>query len=277
MQWKYLYALPLSYFLYCQLSSFGGIDFKQSNCEDFILLLLLNTFAYLAYLAVLNMILESYDVYKWNERVNLMGKQLAMQKGQYEKLTKNMEETARLRHDWRHHLLLIRKYTEERDLVGLEHYLESYFEESTDEEEVPVCSNHSVDIILRHYIALAKQKGISMGVSVDIPDNLKILDYHLCIVFGNLVENAVENCVKQENQPAFVRVKAKPVGEQLAIIVENSYDGEILMDGEEFLSTKHKGGGIGISSVRSIAEEHGGSFRISYEDHVFKVFVLFSA
>lgn len=276
LQWKYLFVLPLSYFLYCKVSRFGGVNLLHPQLKDFLLLILLNGFAYIAYFSVLKMLLKSYDHHKISEQAAIMERQLDMQRAQYEKLTDSIERTSHLRHDWRHHLLIIKGYTENGDLAGLEQYLGNYFTENQIEDEAPVCENHSVDILLSHYIAIAKAECVMVDVSVSIPENPPVSDYKLCIVFGNLVENAVESCTAQKTGERFIKIQAQPVGAQLAITVENSYDGQILKDAEDFLSTKHSGSGVGVSSVRGVAEKSGGNFRVSHVDGVFKVSVLLS-
>lgn len=276
LQWKYLFILPLSYYLYCRVSRFGGVDLLHPQLGDFLLLILLNLFAYIAYVSVMKMLLKSYDTYKIGEQAAVMERQLDVQRAQYEKLTESIESTVRLRHDWRHHLLIIKGYTDSGDRAGLEQYLGNYFAENQIEDEAPVCENHSVDILLSHYIAIAKAAGAAVDVSVSIPESPPVSDYKLCIVFGNLVENAIESCVAQKTGDRFIKIKAQMVGAQLAIAVENSYDGEILKDADDFLSTKHSGCGVGVSSVRGVAEKSGGNFRVSHADGVFKVAVLLS-
>lgn len=277
LQWKYLFVLPTSYLIYCMVSTFGGIDLLDPQMNDFLILILLNSFAYFSYVAVMKMLLISYDNYKINEQVTLISHQLEMQISQYEKLKEYIEKTSRQRHDWRHHFLIIKDYTEQGNLEGLEAYLNNFSSEYTEAEETPICQNHSIDIILRHYLASAKTVGTDVKVYVNIPEKLYISDHHLCIIFGNLVENAVESCMKQTTVKPFIIINARPIGDQLVISIQNSYSGKILTKHNEFLSTKHEGRGNGISSVRNIVIRNGGNFQVSYENNVFKVSVLLRA
>lgn len=276
VQWKFLFIIPLVYSLYCQVSLFGGVNFDFPRLKDIFTILLLNAFVYLSYVAALQMLLKSYDNYMVTKRADIIDSQLELQKAQYERLTEHIEKTARLQHDWRHHLLLIKSLTEDGNLAELRRYTDAYFNEYSEEDETPVCKNHSVDIILRHYISIAKANGTTVTTSANIPEDIKISGVDLCIVFGNLVENAMESCKKQTSGKRFIDIKAKPVGAQLAIMIQNSYDGEVVKTDEGFLSSKHEGYGIGISSVRGIAETDGGSFDVSYKDNVFKVTALLS-
>lgn len=275
LQWKYLLILPFTYYVYCRVSDFGGVDLLKPQIRDIYSLMLLNGCAYFSYVAALQMLLKAYENYTIKEEVHFMAKQLDIQKGQYERLTENIEKTNRLRHDWRHHLLVINDYAKMNNLAALTHYLSHYFKECSTTEEASICNNYSVDIILRHYLSIAKAQGVKTTVSVQIAENSVITNQELSIVFGNLVENAVENCLKNPEEQSFIDIKAQPVGQQLAIIIQNSFSGEVLKDEDKFLSTKHEGYGMGISSVRSIVESHGGSFKVSHNNSVFKVALLF--
>ena len=56
----------------------------------------------------------------------------------------------------------------------------------------------------------------------------------------------------------------------LALIqVENTYDGIIREKGGVFQSSKRKGDGVGLQSVRHIAEKSGGVSTVTYQDGLF--------
>lgn len=60
----------------------------------------------------------------------------------------------------------------------------------------------------------------------------------------------------------------------LLIQAENSFDGEVSMIDDVFLSSKRKGNGVGIQSVRRISEKSGGANTFTYEDGVFTAKVM---
>lgn len=60
----------------------------------------------------------------------------------------------------------------------------------------------------------------------------------------------------------------------LLIQVENGYDAEISMKDDVFLSSKRKGNGVGIQSVRHISEKSGAANSFTYEDGVFTAKVM---
>ena len=59
------------------------------------------------------------------------------------------------------------------------------------------------------------------------------------------------------------------------IQVENAYDGAIREKSGVFQSSKRKGDGVGIQSVRHIAEKSGGVSTFTYQDGLFCAKVMF--
>ena len=79
-----------------------------------------------------------------------------------------------------------------------------------------------------------------------------------------------------KSKSSFINLKISVVTDCiLAIIIENSYEGEIQRSGNAFISSKEKGRkGIGISSVLNIVEQYSGIPKFEYQDHIFKVSIL---
>lgn len=273
---SFSYILPVSFYMYTWLSKHSYIHVSGGfTGKNLAMLILSNVCVFLSYASVFQMIIKTNDSKQATERENFAKRIITMQREQYEELAANIEKTARLRHDLRHHFVAIRGYAKNNDLPGLNDYLDCYQSESLSEDEKPVCENHLVDVILRHYIAGVRENGVRVKISVLLPESFQFSNTELCTVLGNLIENAAEACGQQKSQDKFIEINTKMIStSMIAIMVRNSYDGDILQKGESFLSKKHKGVGIGISSIQAIAEKNGGSCSFSFADNVFSAHVL---
>lgn len=60
----------------------------------------------------------------------------------------------------------------------------------------------------------------------------------------------------------------------LLIEVENPFDGTVKEKDGVFRSSKRKGDGVGLQSVRHIAERSGGASTFTYQDGVFRARVM---
>lgn len=194
-EWKYLFLLPMLYLVYSGVSGYGGA-FTPPRPQGLVAFLLMNGFAYFSYIAVFKMLINSYEKYRVQEQINLLNVQLEIQKEQYNKLTENIQATARMRHDMRHHFDTMKGFTDRNDLAGLREYLQCAAADFP-KDAAPVCLNPIVDILLKHYIYLAQKEQIDIQTLADLPAQMEIPNTELCILFGNLLENALEGCGRQ--------------------------------------------------------------------------------
>ena len=103
------------------------------------------------------------------------------------------------------------------------------------------------------------------------------LNSDLAIIFGNLLENAIEACLKIDKEKRFIRISSDISYDMLIITMDNSYDGNLLSVDGRFRSTKREGFGIGLSSVQSVAEKYGGNARFEDKDGHFQSSVYINA
>lgn len=273
--WKVLFLLPLVDSVYGTISGYGGVQFIEPSWCSLFSLCLLNLFGFATYLIAMKMILYSYDRYEVANRADAAAHQLALEESRYDMLAGHIKENDRLIHDWRHHMVSLKDYASRGDLDGLNHYLDKLGVQYEPHREAPICARTAVDVILRHYISIAKDSGIEVTSHIDVPKEFGRSDVDLCVVFGNLTENAMEACKRQKGGKKYIDISTDCIGgKMLAISMENSYDGEILKIGTEFVSSKRSGIGIGLSSVKGIAEVNGGSFYANGENGVFSVEIL---
>ena len=92
------------------------------------------------------------------------------------------------------------------------------------------CENQAVDSVFGYYSALAKRENIPFHALVSLPADLSIDEIDLCLVFSNLLENALQASVKTEPARRKINVEVYPHHNHLLLIhVENTFDGKIQM------------------------------------------------
>ena len=81
------------------------------------------------------------------------------------------------------------------------------------------------------------------------------------MILGNLLENAVEACLREKNGKCSIRLRIfRKNKSSLVFLTDNTCSGTVRFDadGKTPLSSKRKGVGIGVSSIREIADRYGG-------------------
>lgn len=174
-----------------------------------------------------------------------------------------------MRHDPRHQLCQLSALAEEGDLEKIKAYLSGAVSRIPS-LEMHFCENRAADSVVGYYCALAKWESIPYSVRLDLPERLPVDEVELCLILSNLLENALEASLRTAPARRKIKLTAYLHSGSLALIqVENAYDGAIREKGGVFQSSKRKGDGVGIQSVRHIAEKSGGVSTFTHQDGLF--------
>lgn len=228
----------------------------------------------------ISVFLQLYQYYRiaWECTLNLHltqeNQMLAVESRRYAELRTYMEQTRHLRHDFRQHLRVISGLTESGNLDALKTYLHQYESEIGDAPAL-LCSNPAVDAIAGYYALWASQKQIPIRWNLNLPDQLPLPEADLCMLMGNLLENALlasENLPPEERDVSVVCQMLSPA--MLGLIVENRYDGTLKRHGDTLYSTRHSGCGTGLISVKSAVRKYNGQLTMSTENKTFRVHIL---
>lgn len=133
------------------------------------------------------------------------------------------------------------------------------------------------DAILNSKLSLMREYQIRTEVTAHVPAQMRITDTELCVLLGNLLDNAIEACQRvSEEEGRFIRIYMDTLQEQFYISVMNGMQGRAVRYGELFQSTKRGAGvhGFGLQRVDRIVRKYGGFLDRQSEDGVFATEVL---
>lgn len=265
------FFLPLIFFItLCVLDVSMMRAFSRIPKELFVPLLFLNVFSHFSYYAVFKSIIDNYDAAMEREKLSAAQHQLNLWESQYKNLQNKIDADARIRHDWRHHIIAIMGYVENKDLDGLNAYMADYKKKYLLPEGTPLCDIPSLNMLFQHYMWKAKESDISLSVSNVVLETHRISDSELIILFGNLLENALEACGKTTDSQKYILLKIIRRENKIVLLCENSYDGIIREQGNQIVSRKENGG-IGLSSIRGIVQKYNGQMKIENAGKVFRI------
>lgn len=178
------------------------------------------------------------------------------------------------RHDYHNHIqtLLALLGDEEKTkeyLLNLNHDLTSV-------DTVIKTGNVMIDAILNSKLSLIKSKKIKVNAKAVVPPELNISEIDLCVIIGNLLDNAMEACVQQrEEDDRFIRIFIGMLKGQLYISVSNSDGGDIKKANKHYLSTKNSPNhGFGLMRIDNIAAKYQGFVNRQNEDGVFATEIM---
>jgi sensor histidine kinase regulating citrate/malate metabolism len=217
------------------------------------------------------MIKDNSDYMKLREENHV----LSMELMQYDGLNQRIALARQGRHDLRHHILAMETLLDSGDVPALRSYLAEIGEKYQVEGALTFCSNRTVNGILTYFAEIANAKEIEFNVRIGIPEDVPVAKTDLSVLFGNLLENAIEACQKQSSGPRKIIVRSQMSQNTLALTVDNTY--ETIPEKDRlgrFRSMKHSGVGIGTESVKNIVTRYNGVIEFETRGDLFCVSVM---
>lgn len=200
---------------------------------------------------------------------------LEIQAGQYQALQNHIQQTRRLRHDFRHLVHAAAGLADKGDLDCLRAQLYQYQNELAASAPVNYCSNAALNALFNYYRQLAVSEHIDIDWKISFPEPLTISELDLCSLLGNLLENAIAGCGTDLKQRRYFSLSIVPENtNSLYIVSTNSFNGTVKKNHKGYLSTKRSGEGMGLFSIETIAKKYHGSTQISNSDKEFFVNVM---
>jgi len=190
----------------------------------------------------------------------------------YQKMNEMYDTIGILRHDYKYHLNAVSELANSGDIDGIRASLADVQALMPEHDLRYYCSNSVINALLGSYAERCTKGNIRFDVQIAIPETLSIPNYDMCIVLGNLLENAVEACMKKENGRR-VELMIKTQGSHLAVIVRNSFGGVIIENGGLPVSEK-KDGGFGLRSIQAAAARYDGHILTEWDSDMFTAYVL---
>lgn len=190
----------------------------------------------------------------------------------------NMYRTMRAwRHDYHNHIQAANSYLELKKYNELAVYLKQLDENLREIDQIIKTGNLMADAILNSKLALMREYCIRTEVTAHVPSNVKITDTELCVLLGNLLDNAIEACYQvTDDQNRFIKIYMDTLQDQFYISIINGMKGKAPKHGKLFKSTKQEEGmhGFGLMRVDRIIEKYGGFLDCQSEEDVFATEVL---
>ena len=135
--------------------------------------------------------------------------------------------------------------------------------------------NKAVDALLYQKRKRAEEENIKWECDVQMPKGCCINEFDLCVLFGNILDNALEACRRMQNgECRFVNIQAKTVKKCFLLEVKNSMDRmEKYTDGftNKGDSQEH---GIGLLNVGDVVNRYNGAVHKEVEKGIFVISIL---
>lgn len=270
MDWFSTFALFISIFL-------GAIMAYWPNLQGFSIFNMVRAFFVLAMAGFLQYTILHLYIHLGREHHYQTEKELLelneqLLQSQIDIVGESEKEAARIRHDARHHILLIRDYVEKGNMENLLAYLNEYGEDVENRRAKPICGHPAVNSILSVYARQAKAKRIAVNIDVEIVHNIAVRDIDWVAILANVFENAIHGCGNSGKKEQEIDIYIRKKGKKIIIQCTNTCADDIKF--RKGIPKSGSGEGIGTASIIKTASRYSGEVDFAMENGRFITRVL---
>jgi hypothetical protein len=189
----------------------------------------------------------------------------------YQKMNELYDKLRILRHDFKFHLNVAKNMLHSGNAEEANEYLTNAEHQLAEYEIKKYCENIILNAFITSYAERCAELNIEFSAKIEFSDSLSIPSYDMCIILGNLLENAVEANLKLKSRRS-IEIATQNTDAQLLIMVKNNFDGIIRCENGVPMSLKTDGG-FGLRSTREVIAHHGGNVITEWDNNTFTVYV----
>lgn len=231
--------------------------------------------AFVLFINLMNYILL-YNVLETEDlrfQLAVQKEQLAFQQNKYKQLGEAYKNIRSFMHDTKKHLFYIESCVSEKKFDDIIPYSREIMHDLESRYCTINTGNLVVDAFVSNLLLQTKTQGITLHTNLKFDQaTIPVNDYHLTIILGNLLDNALNACKEQIN--AQITVAVRTVENNFTIHVANTYvitDPARKTDDFENIDFIH---GYGLKNVKDSASACGGFCVIQHEHDVYSATVI---
>ncbi len=209
------------------------------------------------------------ELYK--REVDLQQKMFKQQKKYYQLMIEKDREIKKFRHDISSHIRCISELEDKKKYVELHEYMGEMSSKIKELKPVIATGNEIVNIVVND---IMQGRNIKLHWEGLCPAQLNMEQSEVCILFSNLLKNAVEAVEKTEKKEIWVHIKEYE--QHLMIEVKNPVQSKVkIVNNKIATSKKDKSNhGYGLENVSDIVEKYQGEIEFETDEELFAIKVM---
>lgn len=207
-----------------------------------------------------------------NEMLFLYEKQNLLQNEYYQRLYEQTEELKRFRHDYHHHLYVLKELLHNKKYREAATYIRQLENKPEKHMDIVYSGNTVVDAVICGVLGNTEIQDIRFEYKGKLKKKIGIEDVDICTILGNVLENAVEECERYQGK-RYIRMEIATYKSNLFITVCNSCRQNPDRRGKERRTEKKekRHHGYGIQNMKAAAEKYNGGIQFKEEEGEFTV------
>ncbi len=189
----------------------------------------------------------------------------------YKELLQKDNETKQFRHDMLNHLACLIGYLEDGENERAMEYVQEMTGTARNFTKRILTGNDTIDIVAAD--VFRQEEEVRLDWQGRFPQESVISDMDLCILFSNLLKNALEATRLYKGDLKEVTVLVKGLPPTYFIYVKNPCNQQLKRDGNKFLTIKKdkENHGFGMLNIEQVIKKYGGTIAYDYKAPFFTV------
>ena len=257
---KYMFILAVCA-IFIMLSNFILLEISEASNSQSI-----NIFSIVYFVASLLIIILIFYLitaiavsYEKNQTMTLIQMKNDMLQKSLDETEKTFSMWRQSVHDYKNNIIALSSLAKKKDIQAIEEYLSSEREKLNAKTFYIKTGNSVIDVIVNTKQNIALNRGINFIVNAGVSEDLQISALDMSSMLGNLIDNAIEASINEQNPEINLNIKEKK--NFLIIEISNNFTGEF----DQNCNTTKKDKalhGIGMKSIRSTVQKYSGEFSI---------------
>lgn len=258
-------------FLFCFFTELN--DYLSYQSKDIII-----AYSFFLYLTVIGcglliiMLIKNVRKKSYYENLsNIMDVRLTEQVKHYEQVEKTDNELRKFRHNYKNMKIGLMSLLDNNDIVDAKKYMADCDELLDIDYTLYQTGNSIINAILSDKAMKVKDKGITIKFTGLIPQT-KISNTDLCIIFGNILDNAIEAVEKvDDNIAKEINIDVYKKKDYLFITVTNPTKTEVAIKDNKVVTSKDdkSNHGFGLSSIEETLKKYDGHLDLDCDNNKF--------
>lgn len=200
-----------------------------------------------------------------HQQIELLKQNAFYQQENVKNILSEQERVRSMRHDMKNVMLAIQGMLQQNKTEEIMDCCRKYIGEIGAASACIQTGVQAVDHLLAYKLNKAEGEGVIVKSQISRLGSIEIDDVHLCIILGNLLDNAME-ALEKENEKRLEMILEKNES-YISIFVKNSIQTSVLAVNSNLITTKEdkRVHGFGIRNVKELVKEYGGLISF-YED-----------
>jgi len=207
--------------------------------------------------------------YEYKQQKELAESKLIYQKQYYEFLDEQQQMTNALWHDMKNHITSLASLYNNGEIIETKLYITDLRKQFEEIPNVVRVSQSVVSALLTEKLRESKKHDIDVFLEIRLPDEVRISPMDMCVILGNLMDNAIEACMMLSNNlRRYINLEITQRDETLLIDITNPYNPE--------KKTAIRSGihGYGLKNIYKVINRYNGDITIETKQNVYKISIL---